>query len=268
MICLTFDVEERFHSHLTPDDAPRRWDAGARIERILDLLDAGGHRATFFVVGELAEHYPHLIRRMADRGFEVASHSHTHPWMDARARARCTTDISRSKSVIEDLTGRPVVGFRAPSWSARRSDGWLWDHLVQLGLRYDSSLFPFRTHRYGSMSNPLTPFRLAPGLVEIPPSAAGLGPLRLPYGGGFYFRIYPAGLTRHLIDRDLARRKTPVVYFHPWEFDRDPTTMEAGLLNRFIANYNAAGAWDRFADLLKRYRTAAMCDVLETLRVA
>lgn len=265
MICLTFDVEERFHSHLTPGDAPRRWDAGERIARILDLLEADDHRATFFVVSELAEHYPELIRRMADSGFEVASHSHSHMRLDGDDRELCKGDIARSKAVLEDLTGRPVYGFRAPSWSARRSDDWLWDQLVALGFRYDSSLFPFKTHRYGSLRNPVKPFRLRPELIEIPPSVSKLGPLRLPYGGGFYFRLFPDWLTGRLIDREIHAGGTPIVYFHPWEFDAGPDRMETGMLDAFIANHKSRDSWARFSDLLSRYRTTAMIDRLSGL---
>jgi polysaccharide deacetylase family protein (PEP-CTERM system associated) len=265
MICLTFDIEERFHSHLTPEDASRAWSEGDRIARILDHLLAGGHRATFFVVGELAENYPKLIRRVAESGFEVGSHSHTHLRLDGDDRELCKSDIARSKAALEDITGRPVIGFRAPSWSAHRADDWLWDHLLDLGFRYDSSLFPFRTHRYGSMRNPVVPFRHPSGLLEIPPSVSRFGPVRLPYGGGFYFRLYPRWLTRRLIDRDIGKRKTPIAYFHPWEFDRETTGMEDGMLNRFIANHNRRDTWDDFADLLDRYPTAAMADLLDQL---
>ena len=268
MICLTFDVEERFHSHLTPEDAPRRWDAGERIARLLDVLAERGHCATFFVVGELAERYPELIRRMAECGFEVGSHSHTHLRMDGGDRELCKRDIARSKAVLEDLTGQPVSGFRAPSWSAQRTDEWLWEHLIDLGFRYDSSLFPFKTHLYGSLRNPVAPFRLPSGLLEIPPSVSKFGPLRLPYGGGFYFRLYPRWLTRSLIDRDARSNKTPIIYFHPWEFDPESIEMERGLLNRFIANYNSRNTWSEFIDLLEHYRTAAMGDLAKTLEPA
>jgi polysaccharide deacetylase family protein (PEP-CTERM system associated) len=265
MICLTFDVEERFHSHLTPHAAPRQWTAGARMARILDLLEEGGHRATFFVVGEFAEHYPDLIRRMAAGGFEIASHSHTHPRLDGDDREAIKRDIVRSKEVLEALTGRPVIGFRAPSWTAQRSDGWLWDLLADNGFRYDSSLFPFKTHRYGSIHNPVEAYALERGLLEIPPSVARFGPLRIPYGGGFYFRLYPRWLTRTLINRDMSPERSPIVYFHPWEFDPEERTMEQEPLNRFIANYNAGGSWEAFKELLQRYPTTAMCDLLEPL---
>jgi polysaccharide deacetylase family protein (PEP-CTERM system associated) len=266
MICLTFDVEERFHSHLTPEDAPRQWDAGDRIAQIIDHLEAHGHQATFFMVSELAEQYPALTRRIVASGFEVASHTHTHLRIDGDDREKVKADVARSKSVLEDLTGQAVHGFRSPSWSARRSDDWFWDHLVELGFRYDSSLFPFKTHRYGSMRNPVTPFLLRPNLVELPPSVAKLGPLRLPYGGGFYFRLYPRWLTRKLIDRDIGPERAPIVYFHPWEFSPEETRMETGILNSFIANFNNQDTWGSFVELLARYRTTSLNAVAQTYR--
>ncbi len=115
MICLTFDVEERFHSHLTGGDSPREWQAGDRIARLVDFLEEQGRDATFFIVGELAERYPELIRRIGDAGFEIASHSHSHLKMDPANRRACEQDITRSKHVLEDLSGQAVTGYRSPT---------------------------------------------------------------------------------------------------------------------------------------------------------
>ena len=186
-------------------------------------------RVLFFA--RTAERYPALIRRIAEAGFEIGSHSHSHVRLDTGDRTACLLDITRSKRVLEDLAGVPVVGFRAPTWTASLADDWLWDRLIELGFRYDSSLFPFRTHMYGSNDNPVTPFWLRPELLEIPPSVFTLGPLRVPYGGGFYFRLYPLWLTRRLIDSDRSGGKTPVIYLHPWEFDPAETPIETGVLN-------------------------------------
>ncbi len=266
MICLTFDVEERFHSHLVPGGAPREWTAGDALARVVDALEAAGRKATFFVVGELADRYPGLMRRIGDAGFEIASHSHTHLKMDAANRAACMKDITRSVRTLEDVTGREVIGYRSPTWTAQRDDEWLWDHLIELGLTYDSSLFPFRTHLYGSFENPTRPFQLRPELTEIPPSVASFGPVRVPYGGGFYFRLYPAWLTRQLIEREQRRGHTPVVYLHPWELaEGDRETLERGLLNRFIGTINDQQTWPRFRELLGRYETCTMRDQLAGL---
>ncbi len=265
MICLSFDVEERFHSHLTDVAALREWKAGDRIARIVDLLQEHRRVGTFFIVSELAERYPELIRRIAKAGFEIGSHSHSHLRLDTADRAVCLLDITRSKRILEDVAGVPVVGFRAPTWTASLADDWLWDHLIALGFRYDSSLFPFRTHMYGANDNPVRPFWLRPELLEIPPSVWTLGPLRVPYGGGFYFRLYPAWLTRKLIDSDLRRGKTPVIYLHPWEFDPVTTPIEAGVLNRFIGNVNVRKSWDRLDRVLARYETRSLLSAYEDL---
>ncbi len=266
MICLTFDVEERFHSHLTGVDSPRQWQAGDRIARLVDYLEEAGSAATFFIVGELAERYPQLIRRIADAGFEIASHSYSHLKMDPANRRACEQDVKRSKQVLEDISGRRVTGYRSPTWTARLTDDWLWDHLVDLGFRYDSSLFPFRTHLYGSFANPVTPRRLRPELLEIPPSVATFGPIRVPYGGGFYLRLFPMSATRWLIGRDLDRARTPIVYVHPWELDgQDDAAIESGRLHRFIGNYRAGETWERLMELVRSYRTRTMGDLREEL---
>jgi polysaccharide deacetylase family protein (PEP-CTERM system associated) len=265
MLCLSFDVEERFHSHLTDGTAAREWKSGYRIGLLLDLLRAHRRSGTFFIVGELAERYPKLIRTIADAGFEIGSHSYSHPRLDTGDREACLADITRSKRVLEDIAGRPVVGFRAPTWTASLGDGWLWDRLIELGFRYDSSLFPFKTHMYGSNENPVRPFWLRPELLEIPPSVWTWGPLRVPYGGGFYFRLYPAWLTRQLIDSDLRRGHSPVIYLHPWEFEGQDAPLETGTLNRFIGNVNAQKSWERLARVLARYETQPLLGVYEEL---
>jgi polysaccharide deacetylase family protein (PEP-CTERM system associated) len=265
MIGLSFDIEERFHSHLTDGSAPREWKAQDRIASIVDLVQERGRTATFFVVAELAERYPALIRRMACAGFEIASHTYSHVRLDRGERRVCLDDIARSKKVLEDVSGGVVVGFRAPTWTASITDAWLWDHLISLGFLYDSSLFPFRTHMYGSNGNPVRPFWLRPELCEIPPSVATWGGLRLPYGGGFYFRLYPGWLTRRLIDRDVRGGHTPVVYLHPWDFASDDRPIEAGILNRVIGNVTTGDVWERLRVLLARYETRSLRDVYDSL---
>ena len=259
-LCLTFDVEERFHSHLSAVGLPREWKLRGRIARMIDWLEEHRKRATCFVVGELAEEYPDLVVRMVDAGCEVASHSHRHLHMAADNREECKEDIHRSKQVLEDLTGEPVYGFRAPSWSARLSDGWLWDQLIELGFRYDSSLFPVATHMYGSWRNPPDPFWLRQGLLEIPPSVCRLGAVRIPYGGGFYFRAYPLGLTRRLLRRDLQRGRVPILYFHPWDFEPARQRTEDSWSNRFIANYHVKTAWEEFTTLVGGFPTRRMLE--------
>jgi len=267
-VCLTFDVEERFHSHLTPDDAARNWRLRDRLTSIVDWLQAEGKRATFFVVGELAQAYPDVVRRMTRAGSEVASHSFSHLWVRRENAKLCCDDITRSKNVLEDVTGEPVYGFRAPSWSASVRDDWLWEHLASLGFRYDSSLFPVATSMYGSRDNPVDPHWVCPELLEIPPSVHCLGALRIPYGGSFYFRFYPLAATRWLIGRSVLGRRTPVLYFHPWDFEPADRVLEDTVGRRFVGNVGVRSAWAKFQRLLGEAKAQTMLDRYHELLAA
>ena len=255
MVCLTFDLEERFHSHLTPSNSPREWNLHNSITRIIDWLEEHNKKATFFIVGELAEHYPHLIQRIFQAGCEIASHSYQHIRFDETRVEFCKEDISKSKKVLEDIIGSPVYGFRSPSWSVKIADNWFWDYLISLGFCYDSSLFPFRTHMYGSFKNQPKPFWIRSEILEIPPSVHLIGPIRIPYGGGFYFRFYPTFLTKYFIDYNINAGRIPILYFHPWDFESAPDFLERSYLNRFIGNYNVKKAWKKFDVLLDGLKT-------------
>ena len=263
MLCLTFDIEERFHSHLTPDDTPREWSLHDRIARIIDWVEERQQKATFFVVAELAEQYPDLIRSMIRAGCEIASHSYQHILLDERRKEACKEDIRISKLILEEISGRPVYGFRAPTWSAKRSDKWLWEHLCSLGFQYDSSLFPIKTHNYGSFDNPAQPYRIHPELGEIPPSVHVIGPIRIPYGGGFYFRLYPLLLTKYFMKHAQQTGNVPLLYFHPWDFEFASQTFESDCLNRFIGNYNIKHTWRKFTALLDGSTTISIYDYIQ-----
>lgn len=264
-VCLTFDVEERFHSHLSVPGVAREFRSGEILRELLDWLTEHDRPATFFVVGELAENDPEVVRRMVERGHEVGSHSQTHLRLDGPDTAAILDDIGRSKDVLEQITGAPVEGFRAPSWSARRDDRRLWDGMVRLGFTYDSSLFPFWTPMYGSLSNPNRPYRVHPGLLEIPPSALGPSPLRVPFGGGFYFRLTPLALTRALVRLGARTGVEPVLYFHPWELRSTGESIDDGPFKAFIANHGVDRAWDRFVELAGGFRTRTMASLRDEL---
>lgn len=259
MICLSFDIEERFHSHLAPD-APRDWHTCDQISRLIDFLIERKLAATFFIVGELAEKYPELVRRIAESGLEVAAHGYRHQHLGQISRAEAQIEIARSKDVLEAITGQTVLGFRAPSWSAQIDMEWYWEFLPEQGFVYDSSLFPFRTKLYGSNSNPVKPFPIRPGLLEIPPSVIRFGSIRVPFGGGFYFRLLPLNITTMLVNQAIRAGCSPVVYFHPWEFEQVDQPIESGLINRFIGNVNIGRNWEKFMLLTERYECQSLSE--------
>lgn len=197
---------------------------------LLDLLAAAGVRATFFVLGFEAERAPGLIRRVVAAGHEIASHGWSHRFVYRQPREQFQSELRRSKAVLEQLSGRPVEGYRAPFFSITADSLWALDVLVEEGFRYDSSIFPVMNYRYGIPGAARTPgWITTPSggrLFEIPlstlrvPSPGSVSGMNLPLGGGGYFRLYPYALTRSLA-RQLTRDERLVFYVHPWEYDPD-----------------------------------------------
>ncbi len=258
MICLTFDIEERFHSHLTPTDAVHHWESRTAVEKLLDFLSDSQKPATFFTVADWAVHYPDLVNRMVCDGHEVASHSMNHTHFKQFSRSEIIQDALESKKILEDIAGTSVIGFRAPSWSAQKNWTWFWDALAESGFQYDSSLFPFRTHLYGRYHWPTNPYRLNSDLWEFPPAVHSFGPVRIPFAGGFYFRLLPQFLIRTMTRQSEDSGNCPVMYFHPWEFYQSEIRPERGWLNRFIGGYNIAGNWECFKTFLSKVDTVSM----------
>ena len=225
----SFDVEDWFHAENMLSSLPTsNWDElEGRVERntheLLDILAELELRATFFVLGWIARRYPSLVRRIADEGHEVASHSDRHHRLYSLTPSALVEDLTRARESLEDLTGAPVRGIRAPSFSI--SDAVL-DVLAEAGYWYDSSFFALRLHnRYGQLDTaidldaPVT--RVRPGLVELPMSRLDVGPLALPWSGGGYFRLIPYPLYRRGVAHRLASRSWFMFYLHPWELDAE-----------------------------------------------
>lgn len=226
----TIDVEEYFQvAAFDPYVARSSWkDFESRVARqmelLLGLLAAHDARATCFVLGWVAERQPELIRTIARAGHEIASHGWDHKRVTALSPVQFRDSVRRSKQLLEDIAGVPVVGFRAPNFSIVHGREWALDILIEEGYRYDSSLFPIRRSGYGYAAGQTDPYwilRPAGLLAEIPPTTLQLAGLRLPAAGGAYFRLLPYGLVRTAL-RQCERRGVPgTFYIHPWEVDPD-----------------------------------------------
>jgi polysaccharide deacetylase family protein (PEP-CTERM system associated) len=223
----SFDIEDWFHAENLRAALPTSdWDhLEPRVERntheLLDILADAGVTATCFVLGWVARRYPGLVRRMVAEGHEVASHSDAHRRLYSLSRATLAEDLNRARDTLEQLTGAPVWGIRAPMFSI--SDAVL-DYLAEAGYWYDSSFYDFRAHdRYGQLATPIDPeqpvVEVRPGLLELPMSRVAVGPLALPWSGGGYFRLIPPRTYRWGVRRRLAMRSWFMFYFHPWELD-------------------------------------------------
>jgi polysaccharide deacetylase family protein (PEP-CTERM system associated) len=244
-LVLSFDVEEHdrieaaagltIDSELSRTYRDRMKQA---TEWILEFLAERQISATFFVVGRIAETNSDLVRSIQDAGHEVASHSWDHRRIHKLTPEAFREDVRISKDALEQASGAAVVGYRAPTFSVVRQTAWALDILVELGMLYDSSIYPVHHDRYGVPQAPRGPF-LAVGadreIVEIPPATLRLPGLNVPVGGGGYFRLLPGSLMRLAVslsrkDRDCG---ATMLYFHPWEFDPGQPQLPLKGLNRF-----------------------------------
>lgn len=270
--CFTVDVEDWFHANfrsaprLDTSSLPRRVEEGTQAA--LELLARWDSRATFFILGEVAREHPSLVRRIAAAGHEVACHGLRHALLAEVGRAALPGELRDARARLADLSGQPVVGFRAPSWSLTRDTLWALDVLAEQGFRYDSSLFPAANYLYGVDGAPTGPswLRTAAGatLAELPPSTVGVGRRRLGVGGGFYLRLLP--LAVHLAALHAAERagRPFLAYTHPRELDPGSFSLELPLSGtervihrlalgagaRRMAALAALGGWHRLDELL------------------
>jgi len=270
---LTFDVEDYFHVE-SAASVVRRADwptyesrVQANTRRILDLLDTAEVKATFFVLGWVAERDPALVREIGDRGHEVACHSFAHRLVYAMTLQEFRADVRRAKTAIEDAAGVAVVGYRAPTFSIVRRTIWALDVLAEEGFEYDSSIFPIHHDRYGMPRAPRFPHLVRVGgdrtLAEFPMTTLTIAGTRLPFSGGGYFRLLPYGLIHRVLSWINTREHQPaIVYLHPWEFDPGQPRLDIRGLSRFRHYVNLSATESKLRRLLADFTFGPARDVL------
>jgi polysaccharide deacetylase family protein (PEP-CTERM system associated) len=271
---LTFDVEDYYHVSAFDSTGKRaRWDhfesrVCANTHRVLDLCAEASVRATFFVLGWVAERYPSLVRRIAEAGHEVASHGYGHRLIYDLSPEMFRADLRRSRCAIEAATGVAVRGYRAPSFSITKRSLWALDVLVEEGFDFDSSVFPVVRDRYGLPGAPRHAHAretAAGTILEIPPSTICLGGMTFPVAGGGYFRLYPFSWTRHAIRALNEREGMPaVVYLHPWEIDPQQPRQEGSALSRFRHSVNLGATESRLRRLLGEFAFGPIAEIVGT----
>ena len=268
---LTFDVEEWFHAHNL--NVPRTgWSAlPSRLDRpmdtILRLLDEHGTRATFFVLGWVAQRRPEIVRRIHEAGHEVASHGFAHEALSGMTRDRFRADVLQSRDCLAELTGRRVRGYRAPRYGVDSESHWALDELADLGFEYDSSIYPVRSPHgvYGVPDAPTEPYRVRPALMEFPLPVLRILGRRVPVATGAYLRLWPFAATRAAF-RQYHRAGSPVVVnIHPWELDPDQPRCRVGFRAR-IAHYTHLATTERKLEmLLAAYSFAPLGAILDAI---
>lgn len=209
------------------------------LETVLRLFDEADVKATFFTLGWIADRHPQLIRAIADAGHEIASHGYAHSKITEQSQQQFRDDVTRAKKTLEDVSGRRVIGYRAPSFSIGSDNLWALDVLQETGHLYSSSIYPVVHDHYGMPEASRFPFRASPGgILEIPMSTARVFGRNLPSGGGGYFRLVPYRYFRWNIRRlNEIEGQSSIFYFHPWEVDPDQPRMKNVPLKSRIRHY-------------------------------
>jgi polysaccharide deacetylase family protein (PEP-CTERM system associated) len=269
MNALSVDVEDYFQvSALAPHIDRASWDSQPcrverNVQRLLALFEKHGTQATFFTLGWVAERYPQLVRDIVAGGHELASHGYGHLRASEQTSDEFRQDLLRAKGVLEDIAGRPVIGYRAPSFSIGYGNPWAFDVLVETGHLYSSSVYPVKHDHYGMPDAPRFPYAARPGFTEIPVTTTRLFGRNLPGGGGGYFRLLPYALSRWALRRvNRIDRRPAIFYFHPWEIDPEqPRVPGTSLKTRFRHYVNLDKTEARLDRLLGDFRWGRVDEV-------
>jgi len=272
---LTVDVEDYFQvSAFAKSVDQNEWDNfPLRVEnntrRLMDIFDEAQVKATFFVLGWVADRNRELVKEIAQRGHEVASHGYSHQLIYNQPPEVFREETLRSKQLLEDIIQVPVRGYRAASYSITKKSLWALDILADAGFKYDSSIFPVRHDRYGIPDAEEAPHILKTpagnSLVEFPLSTAKVFKYKLPVAGGGYFRLYPYGLTRAGLRQVNSRKQPFIFYLHPWEIDPDQPAIKASLFSRFRHYNNLAKCESRLQRLVRDFEFGTAWQVLDSL---
>lgn len=259
---LTVDVEDYFQVEAFKDviagdswdSMPARVDANTQL--LLEMFAKSDVKATFFVLGWVAQRHPDVVRKIHAAGHEVASHGYAHQPAHLQSKEAFRDDVRRSKALLEDISGERVRGYRAPTFSIGRRNWWAYDVLSEEGYGYSSSLYPVSHDLYGTPDAPTSPFRPTQSdLLEIPLSTMKIGRRNLPCSGGGYFRLLPYPVSRWCIERSLAQRRSPLVFYcHPWEFDVGQPRIRGRYKSRFRHYTNIGRMQGRVARLFEDFR--------------
>lgn len=222
LLIITVDVEDWLQS---------TWDhsleiterASLNTEKLLDILAKHGKIVTMFVLGKFAERFPNIVKRISAEGHEVASHGYGHIEIFLQSPAEFRNDISRSKSLLEDLVGKPILGYRAPDFSVISTTIWALEILAEQGFQYDSSIFPVKNSRYGIPHWPVHPVRIrlnsGKSIIELPITVITSLKQNWPVAGGGYHRLLPSPIIHWAIKRVHQEERPFIAYCHPYEFD-------------------------------------------------
>lgn len=275
---LTVDVEDYFQVSAFAKSISRQdwhameYRAEANTGKLLEIFDDLDVKATFFVLGWIARKSPQIVRKIQSAGHEVACHGLNHDLIYRQSVAEFARETRESKSLLEDITGEPVYGYRAASWSITSQSLWALNVLNDLEFEYDSSIFPIRHDRYGIPGAPQWPGVVKSpdgrSIVEFPPSTVPILGARLPVAGGGYFRLLPYKVTEYGLRRINQKYRQPFIfYLHPWEVDPGQPKINASWFSRFRHYTNLARTETRLRRLLSEFKCTTARNVLVDIKL-
>ncbi|CAA0123444.1 Peptidoglycan-N-acetylmuramic acid deacetylase PdaA [Halioglobus japonicus] len=267
---MTVDVEDYFQVSAFESKVDKaQWQKWPlRVEnnthRILDLFAAHDVRGTFFTLGWVAQRFPDLVKRIVSEGHEIASHGWEHVRVNTQTPEAFREDIERTRKLLQDISGEPVLGYRAASYSIGANESWAWEQLAQAGYRYSSSIVPIRHDLYGIPGAPRFAFdAVGDQLLEIPITTVPLMGRNINCGGGGWFRLFPYAFSRWAMSRvNNIDGEAGIFYFHPWEIDPEQPRPEGlGMRTRFRHYLNLDRTYARLERLLGDFRWGRMDDI-------
>ena len=269
---LSFDLEYWWCNEFLKEYLPKN-KKGLIIESlnpVLSLLNKYNTKATFFVLGKVAEEYPQIIEKIHQRGHEIGSHCYSHKTLSELGKKGFEKEIKKSLRVLEKY--KPI-GFRAPSFSMNNSTKWAFEILKKYGFKYDSSIFPIRTKLYGVPNAPLGIYKPSKNditkddpkekIIEVPLTVFNLFGENIPIAGGFYFRIFPFWFLKWGI-RKVEQKRPAILYFHPWETYPNLPKIKAPLLWRLESRWGTKSALKKLEKLLQNFQFKPIREILET----
>lgn len=271
----TIDLEDWYQGLTSTSRRVDQWrDFEDRVvgntERILEILESVSVKATFFVLGYVADEFPNLVRKVADAGHEIALHGYHHQMVHRLTPEEFRRDVVRGMEAIQKACGKKVIGFRAPMFSINGSTGWALQELCAMGFQYDSSAFPIRNMYYGNPNAPRHPYRPkeAPDLIEFPVATVRLAGINWPVGGGFYVRTLPYRLIHAAILRINQQGQPAVIYMHPWELDQEQRYDKVTFRERITHYHGRASLPDKVHHLLHDFEFAPLQELFERVTQA
>ena len=273
MNALLIALEEWYHSELVEGRRSSLSQATEATKPILDLLDRYETKATFFIVGELAEQNPGLIESIFEKGHEIGCHTYSHKLVWNLDKNLFREELERFHSVMERILGRiQIKGFCAPCFSIDNRNRWAFKVLLDFGYQYDASIFPLKINSlYGISGAPTRPYRISfedvrkedlqSPLIEFPFCPLMIGKLKIPISGGFYLRALPRPFIYWGLKR-INRSQPFVAYLHPWEGYEKTPRFKLPLYNRIISYYGISSALNKFEFLLKNFRFSRVDQIL------